>query len=100
KNEGESQKNKIRQGSCRSHKKLLLGEVLLRDVSKKIHVKDQKVYNVAFKRGARTKLHYHEEGQLLFLTEGNGRLVFCKRCSNEYGSLMIRGSSKSRIKIC
>ncbi|TLX85106.1 MAG: cupin domain-containing protein [Thaumarchaeota archaeon] len=63
-----------------------------------MHVKDQKVYHVAFKRGARTKLHYHEEGQLLFVTEGKGILVFCKRSSNEYGSVKIRASSKSRLK--
>ena len=81
-----------------STRNYFLGKVLLHDVSKKLHVKDQKVYLVAFWHGARTKLHYHQGGQLLFVTEGKGMLVLYKKSSNGYDKVKIRASSKSRLK--
>jgi hypothetical protein len=38
-----------------------VGRVILRDISKVIDAKDQKVYYAGFRNGARTKVHYHEE---------------------------------------
>lgn len=90
----ESDKNLIAQ-----KRNYFLGRVYLHDVSKKIGVKDQKVYLVAFKHGARTKLHYHEGGQLLFVTEGKGMLVLYKKTSTKYDRIKIRPSSKFRLKM-
>ncbi|HXX06139.1 MAG TPA: cupin domain-containing protein [Candidatus Bathyarchaeia archaeon] len=55
-----------------------VGKVLLHDISRIIDVKDQKVYFAGFRNGARTKVHYHEGGQILFVTQGKGILVLYK----------------------
>jgi quercetin dioxygenase-like cupin family protein len=75
-----------------------LGNVLLHDISKKIEVKDQKVYFVAFKNGARTKLHYHEGGQILCVTEGKGMLVLYKKYFTGHDKVRLRIDSKSQLK--
>jgi quercetin dioxygenase-like cupin family protein len=56
-------------------KKYFEGCVMLRDISKVIQSKEQKIYHVTFKNGARTKLHYHQAGQTLIPTGGKGTLV-------------------------
>ena len=58
-------------------KKYFEGHVLLQDISKVIRSKEQKIYHVTFKKGARTKLHYHQAGQILIPTGGKGTLVIC-----------------------
>lgn len=62
-----------------------LGRVVLRDVSKILDVAMQKVYFVSFKNGARTKMHYHEGGQVLVVTHGSGFLVLFKRSRKNNG---------------
>ena len=52
-----------------------VGKVILHDISKIIQIDDQKVYFAGFRNGARTKLHYHEGGQILLVTKGKGVLV-------------------------
>lgn len=56
-------------------KKYFVGHVLLQDISKIIRSKEEKMYHVTFKKGARTKLHYHQAGQTLIPTGGKGTLV-------------------------
>lgn len=56
-------------------KQYFIGKVLLNDISKAIDAKEQKIYFVTFKNSAKTKLHYHESGQVLVVTEGRGILV-------------------------
>jgi len=56
-------------------KKYFVGHVLVQDISKVIRSKEQKIYHVTFKKGARTKLHYHQAGQILIPTGGKGMLV-------------------------
>lgn len=56
-------------------KKYFVGHVLLQDISKIIRSKEEKMYHVTFKKGARTKLHYHQAGQTLIPTGGKGILV-------------------------
>ena len=68
-------------------KKYFVGHVLLHDISKIIRSKEQKMYHVTFKKGARTKLHYHQAGQTLIPTGGKGTLV------------MYTGQTDSNIKI-
>ena len=61
-----------------SKRRYFLGNVILHDISKNIGITDQKVYYVAFKNGARTKIHYHEGEQTLVITQGTGILVLFK----------------------
>lgn len=56
-------------------KKYFVGHVILQDISKIIRSKEEKIYHVTFKKGARTKLHYHQAGQTLIPTGGKGTLV-------------------------
>ncbi len=56
-------------------KKYFVGHIVLQDISKIIRSKEQKIYHVTFKKGARTKLHYHQAGQILIPTGGRGTLV-------------------------
>lgn len=52
-----------------------VGLVILQDISKVIKSKEEKIYHVTFKKGARTKIHYHQAGQILIPTGGKGVLV-------------------------
>jgi quercetin dioxygenase-like cupin family protein len=61
-----------------SKRRYFLGNVILHDISKNIGVTGQKVYYVAFKNGAITKVHYHQGGQTLVVTKGTGILVLFK----------------------
>lgn len=56
-------------------KNYFVGHVLLQDISKVIRSKEEKIYHVTFKSGARTKIHYHQAGQTLIPTGGKGMLV-------------------------
>ena len=56
-------------------KNYFVGHVMIQDISKVIRSKEEKIYHVAFKNGARTKLHYHQAGQTLIPTGGKGVLV-------------------------
>lgn len=49
----------------KNKKKYFVGTAILNELSKTIATKELKVYSVLFKRGARTKLHYHTAEQLL-----------------------------------
>lgn len=56
-------------------KNYFVGHVILQDISKVIRSKEEKIYHVIFKKGARTKIHYHQAGQTLIPTGGTGMLV-------------------------
>lgn len=56
-------------------KNYFVGHALLQDISKVIRSKEEKIYHVTFKTGARTKIHYHQAGQILIPTGGRGILV-------------------------
>lgn len=71
-------------------KKYFVGSVILHDISRIIESLEQKIYFVTFQNGAKTKLHYHEAGQTLIVTEGVGILITYKK---------IRGTVKTGLKI-
>ncbi|HEV2193412.1 MAG TPA: cupin domain-containing protein [Nitrosopumilaceae archaeon] len=71
-------------------KKYFVGSVILHDISRIIKSLEQKIYLVTFQKGAKTKLHYHEAGQTLIVTEGIGKLVIYKK---------IKGTVKTGLKI-
>ena len=74
----------------KNKKKYFTGTAVLNDLSKTMATKEQKVYTVLFKRGARTKLHYHMGGQILITTKGKGVLVTYRR---------VLGNYKKRLRI-
>ena len=80
-------------------KKYFLGSVILHDISRIIKSLEQKMYFVTFHKGAKTKLHYHEAGQTLIVTEGLGILVIYKKIKGTVKSgLKIRQISKTSLK--
>ena len=80
-------------------KKYFLGNVILHDISRIIKSAEQKIYFVTFQKGSKTKLHYHEAGQTLIVTEGIGMLVIYKKIAGTLKTgLKIRQISKITLK--
>ena len=80
-------------------KKYFVGNVILHDISRITKSLEQKIYFVTFQKGAKTKLHYHEAGQTLIVTEGIGMLVIYKKIKNTVKTDMkIRPISKTSLK--
>jgi len=73
------------------------GKVTAKDVSSVIKPKEEKIYHVTFQNGARTKLHYHNSGQVLIVTKGKGSLIIYKRLSN--GKKKFRISKQKTISL-
>ena len=65
------------------------GPVTLQEISRITKPTEHDIYHVAFKKSARTKLHFHTGGQMLIVTKGSGSLVYYKKAS--------RGISKFKI---
>ena len=80
-------------------KKYFVGRVILHDISRIIKSLEQKIYFVTFQKGAQTKLHYHEAGQTLIVTEGVGTLVMYKKIKGVVkAGLKIKQISKTTLK--
>src|SRR6266850_4002481 len=80
-------------------KKYFVGNVILHDISRIIKSLEQKIYIVTFQKGAKTKLHYHDAGQILFVTEGKGILVIYKKIEGTVKTgLKIRQLSKTSLR--
>lgn len=80
-------------------KKYFVGNVILHDISRIIKSAEQKIYFVNFQKGSKTKLHYHEAGQTLIVTEGMGMLVMYKKIAGTLKTgLKIRRISKMTLK--
>jgi quercetin dioxygenase-like cupin family protein len=80
-------------------KNYFLGEVILHNISKTIGVTDQKVYYAGFKNGARTKVHYHEGGQVLVVTKCKGTLVLYEASTAKDSVVKIKPSARSVLKV-
>ena len=74
----------------KSKSRYFTGPVHLTDLTKVLLTKEHKIYNVLFKKGARTKLHHHQGGQILIVTDGRGSLVTYTKTS---------GNMKKKLKI-
>jgi len=75
-----------------------IGKVILHDISRVIGAEDQKVYYAGFRNGARTKMHYHEGGQVLLVTQGKGILVLYKGNTKKQ-KLRIKPTTKILLKV-
>ena len=65
----------------KSKKRYFVGDAWLSDISVKLKIKGEKAYLANFNNGARTKIHYHQGGQILVVTRGQGMLVIYKKAS-------------------
>lgn len=66
-----------------------IGEVDMK-LMEELGSREQKIYYVTFKNGARTKLHYHESEQILIADHGMGFVAFCKSIEMKDGSPVIQ----------
>jgi quercetin dioxygenase-like cupin family protein len=84
--------------NLKSKKKYFVGDASLSDISTYLDIKGQKVYFAIFKNGARTKVHYHEGGQVLVITSGTGTLVMYKKTNLKKENVAIQIQSQTNLK--
>lgn len=82
----------------KSKKRYFLGDAWLNDISDKIMIKGEKAYLANFNNGARTKVHYHQGGQILIVTKGKGMLVLYGKASIKKETVKIRKFSQTLLE--
>ena len=73
------------------------GKVLLKEISGIVKSKEQKIYHVSFKNGARTKLHNHSGGQILIVTSGKGSLDLYSKLGKNMSKFHIKKTEKTNL---
>lgn len=81
-----------------SKKRYFVGNAWLNDISNKLRIKGEKVYLANFGNGARTKIHYHQGGQILVVTKGMGMLVIYKKASIKKDAIKIEKLSQTNLE--
>jgi quercetin dioxygenase-like cupin family protein len=82
----------------KSKKKYFAGDAWLNDISDKLRIMGEKVYLANFNNGARTKVHYHQGGQILVVTKGKGMLVIYKKTSIQKEAVKIKKLSQTKLE--
>jgi quercetin dioxygenase-like cupin family protein len=82
----------------KSKKRYFVGDAWLNDISDKLRIKGEKVYLANFNNGARTKVHYHQGGQILVVTKGKGMLVIYKKASIKKETVKIQKLSQTNLE--
>ena len=82
----------------KSKKRYFVGNAWLNDISDKLQIKGEKVYLANFNNGARTKVHYHQGGQILVVTKGKGMLVIYKKASIKKETVKIQKLSQTNLE--
>jgi quercetin dioxygenase-like cupin family protein len=82
----------------KSKKRYFVGDAWLNDISDKIKIKGEKVYLANFNDGARTKVHYHQGGQILVVTKGKGALVIYKKTNIKKDVVKIKKLSQTSLE--
>ena len=75
------------------------GKVVAKDISATIKPKNEKIYHVTFKRGARTKLHFHSGGQTLIGTSGKGSISLYRRFGNKRTNFKIKKTKTINLRV-
>ena len=78
----------------KSKKRYFVGDAWLNDISLKLKIKGEKAYFANFNNGARTKVHYHQGGQILVVTKGKGMLVIYHKANIAKDTVKIRKLSQ------
>ena len=73
------------------------GKVILKEISSIVKSKEQKIYHVTFKNGARTKIHNHSGGQILIVTNGRGSLQLYSKSGNNKSKFQIKKTDKTNL---
>jgi len=73
------------------------GKVGLNEISSIVKSKEQKIYHVTFKNGARTKIHNHSGGQILIVTQGIGSLQLYSKSGNNKSKFQIKKTDKTNL---
>ncbi len=81
----------------KSKKKYFVGDAWLNDISLKLKIQGEKAYLANFNNGARTKVHYHQGGQILVVTRGKGMLVIYKKANIDKNRVSIRKLSQTSL---
>ena len=81
----------------KSKKRYFVGDAWLSDISVKLQIKGEKAYLANFNNGARTKVHYHQGGQILVVTQGQGMLVVYKKSNINKNTVKIQKLSQSSL---
>ncbi|MDR3783118.1 MAG: hypothetical protein P4K92_07455 [Candidatus Nitrosotalea sp.] len=81
----------------KSKKRYFVGDAWLNDMSDKLQIKGEKVYLANFNNGARTKVHYHQGGQILVVTKGKGMLVIYKKTSIKKETVKMQKLSQTNL---
>src|SRR5574337_1434537 len=81
----------------KSKKKYFVGDAWLNDISLKLQIQGEKVYLANFNNGARTKVHYHQGGQILVVTRGKGMLVVYKKANINKDTVKIKKLSQTSL---
>ena len=79
-------------------KDYFVGEPTLEDLTGVLDIKESKIYHVSFPKGAKTKLHYHQGGQLLIVTKGSGSLVIFKKIDGDETNFTIKEEQVIELK--
>lgn len=82
----------------KSKKRYFVGDAWLNDMSDKLQIQGEKVYLANFNNGAKTKVHYHQGGQILVVTKGKGMLVIYKKTSIKKEIVKIQKLSQTNLE--
>ena len=85
--------------SKKAKKNYFTGLVSAKDISAIIKPSSEKIYHVTFKNGSRTKLHYHDGGQTLIVTKGNGSLILYKKLGRSRENFSIKVTKTISLKV-
>ncbi len=75
------------------------GQVIANDISAVIKPKNEKIYHVTFKRGTKTKLHFHDGGQTLIVTKGTGNLSLYRKFGKNNTSFKIKKTKSITLEV-
>lgn len=84
------------EGSAKT--KYFTGKVRMKEISRIIKPKEQRVYHVTF-YGSKTKLHQHSGGQILIITKGKGILSLYKKTGQKKSKFKIKKARQIKLGV-
>ena len=69
----------------------------MQELTSLVKSKEQKIFHVSFKNGARTKIHNHNGGQILIVVKGKGSLQRYTKSGNGKSNFQIKKAEKTNI---
>ena len=73
------------------------GPVLMKELTSMINSREQKIFHVSFKNGARTKIHHHNGGQILIVIKGKGSLQWYSKLGKNKSEFKIKKTEKVNL---